>query len=251
MITLVRKRSTLLGVTGEIWYKESFICHTLELPWNNNVRNLSCIPCDEYDIYPFWDGERESNRILIEPVWGRDDILIHTGNSLQDTTGCILAGSAIDYRHDEIWLSQSRIAMSKLLDYIQQFDVKRLKIISDDHEKYKVSGGVRGTIGQPLKPDLRVREVPKHKVNVNVPFWLQDGFKRGAAIAVTALGLAIKAFHPIGEAILYIGTILGGYGIIDATRKSKPEHNENKGFWQYLKEWFIYLINLISGRNKK
>jgi len=61
----------------------------LELPYESNVRNISCIPSG---IYRFDKRIHQSRgRILrILGVKERSDILVHVGNFLKDTEGCIL-----------------------------------------------------------------------------------------------------------------------------------------------------------------
>lgn len=64
---------------------------TLELPWRDNARDISCIPAGRYEC------RRETHptygRILrILDVRGRSGILIHAGNYPRCTRGCVLLG---------------------------------------------------------------------------------------------------------------------------------------------------------------
>lgn len=90
--------------------KTLLICDTLELPWNNNQRNISSIP---QGIYM---GQRETHSrlgqvIRITGVPGRDGILIHTGNDSTATSGCILVGQLTS---GQFSLTQSRNTMNTL-----------------------------------------------------------------------------------------------------------------------------------------
>lgn len=76
---------------GELVYKGQVIAKTLELPWLNNARFISCIQTGRYRTirhsspnYPksFW----------LQNVPGRFEILIHHGNYNRNTRGCILVG---------------------------------------------------------------------------------------------------------------------------------------------------------------
>lgn len=64
---------------------------TLELPYKDNQRNISCIPCGKYKVTKRF-SEKYGNHFKIENVHNRSDILIHVGNYPSDTHGCILIG---------------------------------------------------------------------------------------------------------------------------------------------------------------
>jgi hypothetical protein len=75
---------------------------TLELPWKDNLRNVSCIPEGTYTAKVRF-SKKYSRHIHIQDVEGRSLILIHWGNyagSLNpktghpDIRGCVLVGSA-------------------------------------------------------------------------------------------------------------------------------------------------------------
>lgn len=82
--------------TGEL----EFICKTLELPYRDNQRNISCIPEGHYDVVPR-QSAKYGNHLHVTDVEGRSLILIHYGNyvgtpnprtGLPDIRGCILVG---------------------------------------------------------------------------------------------------------------------------------------------------------------
>lgn len=100
---------------GELVYKGQVIAKTLELPWLNNVRFISCIQTGQYrtirhssDAYPesFW----------VKNVPGRYEILIHHGNYKRNTKGCILVGRAWkDIDGDGLRdVTHSKITMGKI-----------------------------------------------------------------------------------------------------------------------------------------
>lgn len=66
-----------------------FTCFTLELPWKNNERRVSCIPDGTYKC------ARENHKKFgwcyrLHDVPGRDGVLIHSGTNYTHTLGCIL-----------------------------------------------------------------------------------------------------------------------------------------------------------------
>lgn len=71
-----------------------FDCVTLELPWKDNRRNISCIPPDRYRIRPR-TSEKYGRHLHIIDVPGRDWILIHEANYFHQLRGCIAVGEEI------------------------------------------------------------------------------------------------------------------------------------------------------------
>ncbi len=87
--------------------EQLFQCQTLELPWKDNQRNISCIPEGTYPFIKRRAGtfyERYRQRwgheftIQVGDVPDRDFILVHIGNYLVDTRGCILVGNRFRYK---------------------------------------------------------------------------------------------------------------------------------------------------------
>ena len=64
---------------------------TMELPWKQNMRRVSCIPAGRYPAL-LHTSPKFGPSIWIKEVDGRSEILIHKGNYHRDTLGCILPG---------------------------------------------------------------------------------------------------------------------------------------------------------------
>lgn len=77
------------GILGTLFVDGVKICSTLELPWRDNQDNTSCIPAGVYDLRKI---KSPHFGIVFEVlnVKDREDILIHSGNNVEDTLGCIL-----------------------------------------------------------------------------------------------------------------------------------------------------------------
>lgn len=93
---------------------------TLELPYKNNQRNVSCIPCGKYKVSKRF-SEKYGNHFKVENVPNRSDILIHVGNYPSDTRGCILIGTDIrdinaDGKNEVV---NSKFAMKRLLTILK------------------------------------------------------------------------------------------------------------------------------------
>lgn len=122
---LIRFRDHLADATPGllVLIPSGWSCHTLERPWLENEQNVSCIPSSElakkgnswdephlYTVIPHVSPTRGDCFAVLD-VLARTDILIHRGNSVQDTEGCILVGlGRIGDR-----LIHSRAALSELM----------------------------------------------------------------------------------------------------------------------------------------
>lgn len=94
-----------------------FSCVTLEPPWKENERNKSCIPCGVYTLQRHYSPKfGECFAVLNVP--DRDDILVHPGNTVEDTSGCILVGLAKRFDGKWTFISQSRRALTDLLIHL-------------------------------------------------------------------------------------------------------------------------------------
>ena len=86
-------------ITSELSFR------TLEPPWLDNHKNISCIPEGSYYCVRT-DKINHKNVFELQEVPDRKDILIHVGNSVADTQGCFLIG----YKRDGDNIRLSKIA---------------------------------------------------------------------------------------------------------------------------------------------
>lgn len=93
-----------------------FQCFTLELPWINNKRNVSCIPAGTYPAIKY-KSPRHGTVILLENVPDRSMIEIHSGNYTRQIEGCILVGDSIRFLDNDPVpdVTNSRNTLAKLL----------------------------------------------------------------------------------------------------------------------------------------
>lgn len=102
-----------VGTLGIIEIGENLI-FTLELPYKNNERNVSCIDEGKYKLTRY-NSNKFKDCFKVNDVKNRSDILIHSGNSLNNTRGCILVGCGINFNDDKaLILSDSKKALYKL-----------------------------------------------------------------------------------------------------------------------------------------
>lgn len=90
-----------------------FLCFTLEDPDNNNHQGDSCIPFGTYDCIPH-DGPKFKNVWEVTNVPNRGAILIHSGNTINDTHGCILVGKKRGFIQDLPAVLESKAALEEL-----------------------------------------------------------------------------------------------------------------------------------------
>ena len=77
------------GTNGTIYFQGEKICHTIELPWRNNLQRLSCIPEGRYKLEKR-KYTKHGEQIGIPSVLGREAILIHAANNaMKHLLGCI------------------------------------------------------------------------------------------------------------------------------------------------------------------
>jgi len=115
-----------------------FLCHTIELPWNNNKRSVSCIPEGQYELIPRF-SKKFNHHLLVKDVKNRNLILIHpANNALKELEGCI---APVTYLSGLGKGTQSRVALQKLLSLVYQAQDRKepilLTIKSQNHEHYR------------------------------------------------------------------------------------------------------------------
>lgn len=94
------------------------VCFTLEQPWRDNARDVSCIPPGVYEL-ELRQSPRFGLTYEVAAVPGRSHILFHAGNTVADTRGCILPGLQIGDLNGQIAVLRSRWAMARLMELLQ------------------------------------------------------------------------------------------------------------------------------------
>ena len=76
------------------------ISRTLELPWLQNMKDVSCVRDGTYE-WNMFKSSKFGYSFRIEGVPDRSGILIHSGNTVDDISGCILVGE--HHLFDDEW----------------------------------------------------------------------------------------------------------------------------------------------------
>lgn len=80
---------------GRLSYGD-YQCFTLELPWLNNAKNISCIPPGTYKCKKIISPSL-GECVEVQNIAGRTYIRIHKGNFTRQIKGCILVGTSIQF----------------------------------------------------------------------------------------------------------------------------------------------------------
>ena len=94
-LLIIRDTFTDVSAIGKLFINGEWMCDTLELPYKDNQRSISCIPVGQYKVRLRTARESSSRdylHLLVEDVKDRSYILFHRGNTAKDSRGCILVG---------------------------------------------------------------------------------------------------------------------------------------------------------------
>jgi hypothetical protein len=125
------ERVYLLTETLGSWYIDGVLAtKTMELPWRENQRNISCIPEGTYEVI----REATSNHhpyphFRILGVEDRDGILVHKITYVSGLRGCIGVGEFKDLNGDNVPdMINSGLNLQKLYDSLPdrfQLEIKK------------------------------------------------------------------------------------------------------------------------------
>ena len=127
-LLLIRDTYTDTSTIGKLYLNGEYMCDTLENPWLDNQKNISCIPYGQYNVRLRLAREsatRDYLHLLVQEVPNRSYILFHIGNTAKDTQGCILVG----LKREQDFVSNSRLAMDLLMKEIINLGGEDLHLI--------------------------------------------------------------------------------------------------------------------------
>lgn len=128
---LTRVAETPHGTFGVLLDGGLPFCLTLERPWLDNQKEVSCIPTGSYvcrRLKP--ESPKFGNTFEVCDVPGRSAILFHKGNIMEDTHGCIVVGEMFEPLREIPAVLSSGKAMQEFLERsatVDEFDLEIVK----------------------------------------------------------------------------------------------------------------------------
>lgn len=125
--TLHREPTTDVGTFGILTTIDGLQLYSLEPPWRDNARGLSCIPPGEYEC-SWHQSPRFGAVYRLGGTAPREEILIHPGNwagdvrkgYVSDSEGCILLGLGRGILAAQLAITRSKPAVRALVDHFQR-----------------------------------------------------------------------------------------------------------------------------------
>ena len=127
-VILHRKSTGTEGTPGTLIVSgHSFSCDTLELMWDNNKNDTSCIPAGKYKCIVTYSPNMKKDLYELQNVPNRHYIRIHSGNFAgqkskgykSDILGCILVGGSMGEINGQDAILDSKITLAKFMEVMQ------------------------------------------------------------------------------------------------------------------------------------
>lgn len=102
-------RHPAMGCVGELYKDGNFLAYTMEQPWKDNTRFISCVPSGQYEIEPINTPSHGDTGVLVNhdlnvyalqteaENGGRYACLIHPANWSHQLQGCIALGEKLTW----------------------------------------------------------------------------------------------------------------------------------------------------------
>ena len=127
-LLIIRNTFSEVSTIGKLFLNGEWLCDTLENPYLNNQRNISCIPEGQYKVRLRTARESATKdylHLLVQDVPDRSLVLFHVGNKSSDTRGCILVGIGTE----QDFVKNSRLAMELLMKEILNLGGTNINLI--------------------------------------------------------------------------------------------------------------------------
>lgn len=131
---LIRVARNSIATYGVLVYSTTPFAVSLERPWMNNQRGISCIPGGTLASPIVYQCQRVQSPKFGETfevlnVRDRSEILFHKGNVDDDTHGCIILGEAFNPILGKPGVTDSGHAFAELMNIMRLTDRFQLSVI--------------------------------------------------------------------------------------------------------------------------
>ncbi len=127
-LLIIRDTFTDNSTIGQLFINGEKFCETLELPYRDNQRSISCVPAGQYKVRlrpARQSATRDYLHMILEDVPNRSYILFHRGNKPSHTRGCILVGQT----RQQDFVGNSTLAMDLLMQEIINLGGEKINLI--------------------------------------------------------------------------------------------------------------------------
>lgn len=106
------------SVISRVYIRNNFFCYAIEdAERTTKIKGETCIPAGTYDLgtrfSPRFSPRLGHDMIWVKDVPGYEFILIHTGNTISDTEGCLILGKTIGTLKGEDGVVRDAVLNSK------------------------------------------------------------------------------------------------------------------------------------------
>jgi hypothetical protein len=96
--------------------------YTMEDPWKDNARNISCIPEGAYVCVRDYFHRGDYPTFEITGVPDRSRILFHRGNTVVDVEGCVALGLRVGHLDGKVAVLDSATAFDEFMLSVRDLD---------------------------------------------------------------------------------------------------------------------------------
>ena len=257
---ILRKRNKEY-TSGAVYHNGKRIAYSLELPWFENQKNISCIPDGKYKYkvakYTPQNPEKLPYKaIKILNVPNRTGIWCHVGNWLKDTTGCILFG--VEKTKNKAEVTRSKEALDLILSLIPDKGYIRFATILQTPKEFL--SDARVNIVKLLEDQKKIHtkelkkiSLPEYKLTFSEK--LQHKFRNfpkilGGGMVTAGTSLVVAGEYVIGIPIAIIGGMIGGARLALEKQTKYGEKGEfaKKDWKQLIIDFLTFIINKLKGK---
>ena len=127
VVEIIRLEESAQGTFGVLRIQKEVFCVTLEPPDMENAQDISSIPAQQY-VCEKVNSPKYGETFEVKGVPGRDHVLFHAGNVVENTKGCILLAQYFGKLRGERAVLNSGQTFKDFMDALASYESFRLTI---------------------------------------------------------------------------------------------------------------------------